>query len=241
MYSVAGVDAAPPRRSWPAGRAPGARPGRRPRRTQAEPVVSISARASPEGLARGRIVGGCSMAWGSIGVTRRPLEAAVVADELRHHLRCGVAEDLGRRVVLGQDCRRTSRIAMRSAQLHGLLDVVGDEDDRLAHLTPGAGGTRPGGRERVTGSMAPERLVHEEHRRVGRPGPRATPTALPLARRTAGSGSGRGRSRGRGRRAPAARRRPLRIRALSQPSSFRAPWPRFVADGLVREQPDLPG
>ena len=101
------------------------------------------------------------------------------------------------------------------AHLHGLLDVVGHEHDRLAHLVlqaqelvlePHAG----------DGVDRAERLVHQQDRRVGgeRRGPRRPAGA---ARRRAGRGSGRGTRRGRGRPARGARRRGPSTRFLSQP------------------------
>ena len=64
------------------------------------------------------------------------------------------------------------------AELHRLLDVVGDEHDRLAHLALEAQELvlEPRARDRVDGA---ERLVHQQHRRVGAQGAgHADPLAL---------------------------------------------------------------
>ena len=91
--------------------------------------------------------------------------------------RGGVGEDGRRRVVLGQDAAALQdRDAI--AHLDRLVDVVGDEDDRLAHLLLEA-------QELVLEAVAAdrvdraERLVHEHDRRIGgqRPGD-ADPLAL---------------------------------------------------------------
>ena len=67
---------------------------------------------------------------------------------------------------------------MRVAEAHRLLDVVGDEHDRLAQLPlqPQELALQPVPRDRVDGA---ERLVHQQHRRIGRQGPgHAGPLAL---------------------------------------------------------------
>ena len=106
------------------------------------------------------------------------LEPAVGADEV-----CD--EGTGRRA---QDRRRVGVLLQDAAlaqhgdpvtEAHRLLDVVGDEDDRLAHLglQPQELLLQPSPGDRVDRA---ERLVHQQHRRVGgqRPG---DPDPLALA------------------------------------------------------------
>ena len=107
-----------------------------------------------------------------------PLEAAVRAHEPGDEVRRGVREDLRRRSVLGDD---PAGLEDRDdvAHLDRLVDVVGDEQDRLGEPLLEA-------QELVLEALADdrvdgaERLVHEHDRRVGgqRPG---DADALPLA------------------------------------------------------------
>ena len=134
---------------------------------------------------------------------REPLERAVGADEVLHERRRRVHQQLGRRGVLGED---PALLEDRDpvAHLDRLVDVVGDEDDRLAQLGLEAQELvlQPLAVDRVDRA---ERLVHQHQRRVGRE--RAGDAdALALAAGQLGRDSGRG-SRRAGRRSPAAPRR----------------------------------
>ena len=103
------------------------------------------------------------------GAERETLERAVGADELGDEVVGRAGEDLGRRGVLGQ-AAALAQDGDPVAHLDRLVDVVGDEDDRLAH--PGLEAE-----ELVLEALAadrvdrPERLVHEHQRRVGGQGP----------------------------------------------------------------------
>ena len=95
--------------------------------------------------------------------------AAVATHEVGDEVVGGVGEQVGRLRHLGQpppDPQHRDLVA----ELDGLVDVVGDEDDRLAELALQA-------QELVLQLLAHhrvdrrERLVHEHHRRVGRERP----------------------------------------------------------------------
>ena len=164
----------------------------------------------------------------------QPLEPAVGADEVRDEVVGRAAEQVGR----GGELLHVAAVAHHGdpvADPHGLLDVVGDEDDRLADGLLQAQELRlqPLADDGVDGG---ERLVHQQHRRIrgqraGDAGPLALPAgqlrgvAVPDARPDPG------------RRCPAARRPGSRMRCLVP-----AQQPRHGADvgahGLVREQPD---
>ena len=94
---------------------------------------------------------------------------AVGAHEAGHELVCR----LGQQLVGGGDLHQVPVAHDRDpvAHLDRLVDVVGDEDDRLAHLLVQAQEVvlQPFAGDRVDGA---ERLVHEHDRRVGghRPG-----------------------------------------------------------------------
>ena len=101
---------------------------------------------------------------------REALEPAVGADEVLDELIGGVHQQLRRRRVLGQlaaDLHDRDAVA----HLDRLVDVVGDEEDRLADL-----GLKP--EELVLEPLAVDRvdraegLVHQHHRRVRGEGPR---------------------------------------------------------------------
>ena len=183
----------------------------------------------------GCTVGGCSR---QLDIDRRhlqSLERAVGADEVGHHRRRRIAEHLGGRVVLGQDAADVEdRDAV--AHLDRLLDVVGDEHDRLAHLVLEAQELvlEPHSGDGVDGA---EGLVHEQHGRVGCQRP-SDADALALPARELGriaaavvAGSSPTRSRSSSTRVGDAGRGPSRAGG--------APFPTFVRDGLVGEQPDL--
>ena len=108
----------------------------------------------------------------------QPPDAAVEADEAGHVVVGGRGEQLFRRGQLGQRAVRPEQ-RHQVADLDGLLDVVGDEHDRLVQL--GLQGQQlvlqRGADDRVDGA---ERLVHQQHRRVGGQGP-GDPDALLLA------------------------------------------------------------
>ena len=146
---------------------------------------------------------------------REPLERAVGADEVLDERVRRVQQQLGGRRVLGE---LAAHLQDRDpvAHLDRLVDVVGDEDDRLADLGLQA-------QELVLQALAvdrvdrAERLVHQHQRRVG--GERAGHAdALALAagelRRVA-----RRASPAAGRSGRAAPRRARAMRCLSQPSS----------------------
>ena len=96
---------------------------------------------------------------------RQALERAVGADEVLDEVVGGAHEQLRRGRVLGQDAALLEhRDAV--AQLDRLVDVVGDEDDRLAQAPLQAQQLvlQALAVDRVDGA---ERLVHEHQRRVG--------------------------------------------------------------------------
>ena len=141
------------------------------------PAVSIAASASyaerPSGSS-GRVA--------SVGLPvehlpgdrgdREPLEPAVGADEVGRRRRWpgGRAARPGCRTAPAWPPSAQHRDPV--AEPDGLVDVVGDEHDRLAHARPAAAGTPPAAGSRTIGSTARERLVHQQHGRVGgqRPG-----------------------------------------------------------------------
>src|SRR5581483_11479527 len=96
---------------------------------------------------------------------RKPSQRPVLADELRDEVVGGVREDRVGRVVLRE---HTAFAQDRDAVAHPdrLVDVVRDEDHRLADLVVQAEQLRlqPEARDRVERA---ERLVHQEERRVG--------------------------------------------------------------------------
>ena len=96
-------------------------------------------------------------------------QALLGADEVGDELVGGLAEQLGGRAVLRQPAA-LGEDRHPVAHLHGLVDVVGDHHDRLAQLALQAQELllQPHPHDRVDGT---ERLVHQQHRRVGREGP----------------------------------------------------------------------
>ncbi len=152
-----------------------------------------------------------------MGVTRRRLSARSAPTKPADHVRRRAAEDLGRgRVLLEHAADVEDRDAV--AHLHRFLDVVGHEHDGLLHLALEAEELvlQPDAGDRVDGA---ERLVHEEHGRVGRERARhPDPLALPARelRRDSASrysaGSSPTRSSSSSTRAS--------VRAFGQPSSF---------------------
>ena len=97
---------------------------------------------------------------------RQAAERAILADELRDELVGRVREDRVGRVVLREHAALAEdRDAV--AHLDRLVDVVGDEDHRLADLPVQASELvlQPETRDRVERA---ERLVHQQYRRVGR-------------------------------------------------------------------------
>ncbi len=130
-------------------------------------------------LLAGRIETGSRLLEGDVGSQDRrllelaqvdardlqPLQASVRADEVRHEVRRRSAQhDCGRVVLREQPAFGHDRDAV--ADLHGFFDVVRDEHDRLLHLD-----LQP--QELVLQAVArdgvdrAERLVHEQHGRVG--------------------------------------------------------------------------
>ena len=114
-----------------------------------------------------------------MGVTRSRLSARSAPDEVaRPSTTPGRPEDLGGSVVLLEHAADVEdRDAV--AHLHRLLDVVGDEHDRLLHLRlqPEELVLQARAGDRVDGA---ERLVHQQDGRVGGERTRhADPLALP--------------------------------------------------------------
>ena len=109
---------------------------------------------------------------------REPLEPAIGTDEVGHEPRRRGREDLGGGRELLQvpaDLHHRDEVP----HLDRLVDVVGDEQDRLGQLRlePQELVLEPLADDRVHGA---ERLVHEHERRIGREGARHS-HALPLA------------------------------------------------------------
>ncbi len=152
----------------------------------------------------------------------------------RDELRRGVGQDLGRRAEL-RDHAAVLEDRDEVADLDGLVDVVGDEQDRLGQLL-----LEP--QELVLETVAddgvdrPEGLVHEHDRRVHRERP-GDADALPLAARQLV------REAVAVLRGVQADQRQQLVRAGPQPFLRPAEQARHgrhvVADGLVREQPHL--
>ena len=113
---------------------------------------------------------------------QRPV-AAVAPDEVRDEVVGRVSQQVCRLRHLGEPATDAQHGHL-VPELDGLVDVVGDEEDRLAELALQA-------QELVLQLLAHdgvdgrERLVHEHHRRVGREGSRH-PDALLLAPRELG-------------------------------------------------------
>ena len=109
---------------------------------------------------------------------RQRAVAAVAPDEVGHEVVDRVGEQVGRRGDLREVAADLEHRHL-VAELDGLVDVVGDEDDRLAEIALQA-------QELVLELLAhhrvdgAERLVHQHHRRVGREGT-GHPDALLLA------------------------------------------------------------
>ena len=105
-------------------------------------------------------------------------EGAAGADEVGHERRRRAGQDVGRGAVLLEPAafRQHGEVV---AEPQRLVDVVGDEHDRLAELLLEAKELvlQPGPGDGIDGA---EGLVHQEDRRVGgqRPG-HANPLALP--------------------------------------------------------------
>ena len=145
----------------------------------------------------------------------RRLSAAIDADELGDEV-VGAAPRGCAPACRTAPAARRFRMAMPVAHPDRLVDVVGDEDDGLAQPPQDAEELvlQPRAHDRVDRA---ERLVHQQHRRVG--GQRAGDAdALPLAAGELARVAVAGTRAGRGRRASAARRRAPRSAALSQPS-----------------------
>ena len=124
--------------------------------------------AGGEGLRDGRVRGqdrARVQGQARRGHERQPPDAPVEADEARHVVVDGRGEELLRRGELGELAVRAEQ-RHQVADLDGLLDVVGDEHDRLSQL----GLQRQqlvlqgGADHRVDGA---ERLVHQQDGRVG--------------------------------------------------------------------------
>ena len=201
--------------------------GRRPTASRAggrsESTTSACGTSAPSSFARTSAVAWPTWASGASQRSmsddpqqREPLQRAVGADEVLDEVVGGRHQQLGRGRVLGEVA---ALLQDRDpvAHLDRLVDVVGDEEDRLAELGLQAQELvlQPLAVDRVDGA---ERLVHQHHARGWR---RARGRRRPAAagRPRAGPDSGR-RSRGRGRsaraarrRAPAARSRPSRAGA----------------------------
>ena len=165
---------------------------------------------------------------------REALEAAVGADEACDEVVGRMGEQLLGRVVLGEDAA-FAEDRDPVADEDRLVDVVGDEDDRLAQLPldPQELVLEPGAGDRVEGA---EGLVHQHQRRVR--GERARePDALALAARELRRVAG----------AVVAGREVDEVEQLVRPlvglPLRPAEQPRHggdvLGDGHVREEPDL--
>ena len=199
------VQVAPRRR----GRRPS---GRRPRRSTARGLGQPRRRACT--------TGGCSRSAVSMPVTASRLSPRSAPTKSATKSVAGAPSSVGRGVVL-LEVAALAHHRDPVAEPHRLLDVVGDEDDRLAHAL----------------LQPQELLLQPVPRRSGRRRRTARPSAAPAGRRPArgprrpagagrrraGAGSGRRTSPGRGRPARAARR----------PGPRCAPCPSRAAAGTV--------
>ena len=189
-------------------------------------LVSAGSRGSPSSCRRREL-------QLADGLQRERLERPVAADEVGHELVHRVLEDLLRRVVLGEPAALAEdRDAV--ADLDRLVDVVRDEDDRLAQLLLQAQELvlEPRAHDRVDRA---ERLVHQHQRRVR--GERAREAdALALAAGELGREALPVRLPGRGRRARAARRRAPGSAVRCQPSS-RGTVPMFPSTVMCGKRP----
>ena len=121
--------------------------------------------------------GGCSRSSSWIGVTPSRLSPRSDAHEVGDEVGGRRPEDGGRGVVL-LEVPALAQDRDPVAEPHGLLDVVGDEDDGLVQLVlePQELALQPLAGDRVDRA---ERLVHEQDRRVRRQRPRhADPLSL---------------------------------------------------------------
>ncbi len=154
--------------------------------------VDVDHRAQVAGARRRRAARRCA---GSVRVTG-PAQPAVEPTKSATKSSAGPAEQLGRRAVLREPAAG-GEDRDPVAHPHRLVDVVGDDHDGLVELALQAQELvlQAHPHDRVDGA---ERLVHQQHRRVGgqRPG---DADALAAGRRRAGAGSGRRTSPGRGR------------------------------------------
>ena len=153
---------------------------------------------------------------GSIGVTVSRRSPRGRADEVGDEVVGGVAEQLGGGAVLREPAAgREDRHPV--AHPHRLVDVVGDHHDGLAQLAlqPQELVLQPDAHDRVDGA---ERLVHQQHRRIGGQRPRHA-DALPLAAGELVRVAVARTSRGRGRPGRAARVARSRAMAFDSPYS----------------------
>lgn len=121
---------------------------------------------------------------------RQPPDAAVGAEEVLHEGVRGVGEQFGGRRELGEMAAGAHH-GDHGAELDGLVDVVGDEDDRLAQLRldPQEFVLQALADDRVDGR---ERLVHQQHRRVRGERPRHADALLLSAGQLVGVALGEG-------------------------------------------------
>ncbi len=127
---------------------------------------------------------GCSSSRSRTRPSDRRFRPRSDPDEVLHELAGRIGQDGVGRVVLGQDAAALQD-GDAVGHLDRLVDVVGDEDDRLAHLRlqPQELVLQPLAADRIDGA---EWLVHQHHRRIGRQRARH-PDPLALA---AGQGGG---------------------------------------------------
>ena len=197
------------------------------------PTLCSRAAAKASRSSRWR-TGGCSRSSSWIGVTPEPLEPAVGAHEVGDEVVGRRPEDRRRGVVL-LEVTALPQHRDPVAEPHGLLDVVGHEDDGLVQLglQPQELALQPLARDRVDGA---ERLVHEQHRRVGGQGP-CDPDPLALA-----AGELVRVARGVRRWVEADQLEQLADAGLAlvlRPAEQVRDGGDVLRDGLVREQPDL--
>ncbi len=210
-------------------------------------VAALGAEQGVEGVAQGdrrpgaarrgrRPTAGASTssARSASGEPRQPLEGPVVAEERLDERRGRRPQQLVGRAVLLEHPAHVEQ-GDPVGHLDRLVDVVGDEEDRLVQaalevdqvvLQAGA----DHGVDRAVG------LVHQQHRRVGGQGPGHADALLLAARERRRVPAQHATGRGRPARSSSSTR--ARVRFLSQPSRV-GHGGDVVADGAVREQPDL--
>ena len=168
---------------------------------------------------------------------REPLQPAVGADEVGHERRRRVAEDRRRGVVLLEDAAdvaapRSGRPASTASSMSWVTNTI---VLRSSALQAEELVLQAGARDRVDRA---ERLVHQQHRRVGGQRPRHA-DALAAGRPTARPGSGRRTSPGSSPTSSSSSSTRAVRAGLVPAEQLRARCAMFARDRLVREQADL--